>query len=389
MSNLSQVGFDQTDYEIIEYLQSCHMQEEVAQIFVASLSQIYPHMPPLEMKEHGLSALRVYLEQEYSISAVDAFVDLLAKNGFLDHLTPSHLEVVICSYIENQVSSHDEVLNLKARLPAIMPLLSRKLDNYGEYRRQHYLHEPAQWAISKESKESFLQAIKDADGAIKLPAYSGETFFESWKVGSLLIEKVRRGVDVKILFVHPELGSRLEGKELAQTLTQKTVAMAEHFLHEVERQLKSDKQNRHRKLGKIEIRWIREEKYGYFTGLLTYTKHQSPGVAVARLNIHRIGLERATVGLMLGCDNKIGDTSLFKILETYFDEAWKRAEPLSRTKRWLSQIVNFSTGYYGVVLTSLIIAGTLFFVNSIIANILVFIYPVVLTLLWRRHDNTK
>jgi hypothetical protein len=91
---------------------------------------------------------------------------------------------------------------------------------------------------------------------------------------------------------------------------------------------------------------------------------------------------------MISSDNTIGETSLFKVLETYFDEAWKRAEPLSGIRLWLSRAVTFIMSWQGVILIAIAIAALLF-VNSILATILFFVYPVFLSVLWRRYDESK
>lgn len=384
MKNFPRLGFDDNDRKIISFLHNCGLPEPVAQTYMAYLSA-----PPIsleELKNHWLPALQRDLEREHHIEAVEAFVQVLADNGFLDDLTSEHIESVIRNYINKAHLAQDRKAELRDELPEVMAMLGEKLETHAKKRRQHYLHEPICWVRSPESRDSFLLALSAADAAIKLPAYSGETFFESWRVSSLLVEKLKLGVNVKILFIHPDLGSRLEARPSAR----KTVEMVKRFLDKVDQERKAFKNAGRQGFGKIEIRWVRQPRFACFTGLLTYTRADIPTSrsSVARLNIHRIGRDRATAGIMIESDNAMGETSLFKVLEAYFDEAWKRAEPLSGPRLWLSRAIDVGISYPGVVLTALVIAF-LFYVNAFVATIFAFVYPITLTVLWRRHDESK
>lgn len=378
------LDFDESSIKVIKFLQDCGLPKPVAQTYLAYLSQLYPYPLVEDLKGQGIAALRRTIEGEHSLEATEAFVQLLASHGFMDNLTGDYIYSVIRGYIQKQKMSDDEKTGLLTRLDhEIMPIMRSKLEAYGERRRKHYLHEP-QWVISKESKDSFLQALNNADRAIKLPAYSGETFFESWNIDRLFIEKLKQGVSIKILFIHPELASRWERRPPAK----ETVEMVGRFLKKVSEEKRAFERAGKRSFGEIEIRWIRQPRFAFFTGLLTYVDQSSLGGAVARFNIHRVGLERGTVGLIVSSDNDIGDTTLFKVLETYFDEAWKKAEPLSGFGLWQRRVLDFTLSYQGVVLTVLIIAGLLF-VNSTVATVLFFVYPIFLALWWRLQDEWK
>ena len=85
-------------------------------------------------------------------------------------------------------------------------------------RRNDEFFRTSEVASSSESKKDFFKALKDADSIIKLPAQSLGTFFWKWKneegktVEEICLDKMKAGVKIQILLVHPNI-IKLGGEE--------------------------------------------------------------------------------------------------------------------------------------------------------------------------------
>ena len=239
------------------------------------------------------------------------FLKFLDEAGALDILDSGGFEAVI----REQKGTWRLPLSLsqstfEEALAAVKPAVARKLETIQERNRRALLIRPV-LASSPEAKAALLKAVRESDHTIKLTANSLLSFFKKWKLDEICLEKLLAGVNVQILLVAPEARTELHRESSIQET----------------RQLLDEFAQMARGPGKLEVRLCRDERFGFFSGLLTYGKPDKRSGAPTRLTA-RFNLrfpERGTLGFIF---EALGDTSLFRVLEAYFDHAWRRAQPL-------------------------------------------------------------
>ena len=178
-------------------------------------------------------------------------------------------------------------------------------------------------AVGEAGKQTFLDSLRDRDVMeIWLPAFSLETLRD--EIEDIVLERLSDGCKIRILIHSKELYVRFEGKWIRSSAIEqlnRTLRWTRAIKARVDKRYA-----RH-----LEVRALPDQyaALGYFSGLLTFS--DQPGRTRTRIpkryrvNIHEKATMRGTTGRMLIGE---GNTTLFRILQFYFDQAWQRSFPL-------------------------------------------------------------
>ncbi|RMD67252.1 hypothetical protein D6817_02075 [Candidatus Pacearchaeota archaeon] len=175
---------------------------------------------------------------------------------------------------------------------------------------------------SGEKQRTFEEIINDKRGRlIKLPAFSGESFPANLR--QAVRNAAMRGCQVLILTLSEAVARKLEPESKPSGVAKWITELASEYPE------------------KVMVRILDDERFAHFSGALVYGEDLIPlyyRVAVSGLE------ERRTAGVFAYGD---GQTSLFKLLERYFDLAWESAIPLSvYQKRFRQALRGFLRGLF-------------------------------------------
>lgn len=168
------------------------------------------------------------------------------------------------------------------------------------------------WASWDLARSALKEAIKDSKRQIRLGTFSSKTLYPS--ISQDIANALRAKVDVKIILFSPTLAARIEPGTQADILlrTQDWYAM-----YRTEQLLAA---NEKRSLGNFELRWLDEES---FSSMQRVTLVDDKWWF---LNIHSPGKTRGIEGIVYrGRGDKLGKTTIFNVLEYYWENAWEHS----------------------------------------------------------------
>ena len=179
--------------------------------------------------------------------------------------------------------------------------------------KERYLIDRVGLASWDKARSALKEAISDAKRNIRLGTFSSKTLYPA--IFQDITNALRNKVDVKILLFSPTLASKIEPGTYAD-ITSRTKDW--NLLYQKEKQLaKEDK----RTIGNFEVRWLNEES---FSSMQRVTLVDDKWWF---LNIHSPGKTRGIEGIVYrGRGDKFGKTTMFNILEYYWEHAWEQSE---------------------------------------------------------------
>ncbi|KXA91494.1 hypothetical protein AKJ57_00965 [candidate division MSBL1 archaeon SCGC-AAA259A05] len=182
--------------------------------------------------------------------------------------------------------------------------LKKWLKNYKKMRAEDYAT-IIPIASSRRGEESYIGDLDPKSATeILIPALSLETQRDI--IEEKVKEGVRRGTPFRFLLLDPELGQDMERSRAKEEINE-GISFLERLKDWTEK-----------KPGSLKYRLVEDEEYAYFLGLLR--RSSNPEKNIYRIILRRPGKERGDVSPILRGKYK---TTLFKILEKYFEDAWK------------------------------------------------------------------
>ena len=194
--------------------------------------------------------------------------------------------------------------------PEVLSRLERHLDRYLQRRTERQV-ERIPIATTERATETFKSDLDPekygSATELCLPTFSFETIPEFVK--ERIRQWVQNGADVKILIYSEKVGRQLESGRV-----QKEIRAGARDLSD----LKSDLSGAP---GRVKYRFITENEHTYFRGLLV--RSTDPTECTYRLlviNQHERGVNSPVL-------RGQGQTTLYEVLDRYFDRAWSAARP--------------------------------------------------------------
>ncbi len=169
--------------------------------------------------------------------------------------------------------------------------------------------------------DTFISAVEDEEAEeVWLPAFSGETF--RTRLRGPLESQLLRGHKIRILIYGADLMESFE-PQMGEEKIKEEIRKMRDFVEEIREELPEFAHN-------LQLRLLpaRAMKLGYFSGLLTFRRVEGTEKLqpkIYRVNVHEKPGMRGTQGVMIWGE---GNTTLFHILQYYFEQAWKEAIPI-------------------------------------------------------------
>ncbi|MEW5828819.1 MAG: hypothetical protein AB1846_08020 [Chloroflexota bacterium] len=168
------------------------------------------------------------------------------------------------------------------------------------------------WASWDLARSALKDAILDAKRQIKLGTFSSKTLYPS--IRGDIIRALRNKVDIKILLFSPTLAAKLEPG------TQSDIMLRTRDWYYLYREELLFATKEKRPLGKLEVRWLDDDS---FSSMQRVTLIDDKWWF---LNIHSPGKTRGIEGIVYrGRGDKLGKTTIFNVLEFYWEHAWEHS----------------------------------------------------------------
>lgn len=168
------------------------------------------------------------------------------------------------------------------------------------------------WASWELARLALKEAISDSKKSIRIGTFSAKTLYPA--ISQDIAGALRNKVDVKILTYSPFLAAKIEpGSQtdvILRTRDWQSLYRAEQLLAAEEK----------RSIGKFELRWLDDEELS--------SMHRVTLVDDKWwfLNIHSPGKTRGIEGIVYrGRGDKLGKTTIFNVLEFYWENAWEQS----------------------------------------------------------------
>jgi hypothetical protein len=168
------------------------------------------------------------------------------------------------------------------------------------------------WASWDLARSALKDAISDSKRQIRLGTFSSKTLYPA--INQDIAQALRNKVDVKILLFSPTLASKIEPGTHADIIIRTNDW---HSLYRQEQLLATAEK---RTIGNFEVRWLGEES---FSSMQRVTLIDDKWWF---LNIHSPGKTRGVEGIVYrGRGDKFGKTTIFNVLEFYWENAWEQS----------------------------------------------------------------
>ena len=264
-------------------------------------------------------------EQLTSVDEINAAIESLIKKNFFKEVKQGNSSRIECVDPVNLIEARKKTLVAGEEEDKVINVI--RLKGQGV---QDYLIENIGWANSKYASDTYFQALFGASKTIKLPVFS---FATHGRVRDYIMQAVERGVHVKILMYSPELALKAHGVGRDEEVR--------NSLHEWNQILKKYGKS----LGKIEIRLIKDQLFGYLAGALLVDEQ------LFRYDIYYPRLQRGHEGFIIQGKPYQGETSnLYHVMNYYFDSAWQSAARLNPLLNFYYGILEWGPGIVGVFL---------------------------------------
>lgn len=178
--------------------------------------------------------------------------------------------------------------------------------------RERDLIDRVGWASWDLARSALKEAILDAKKSIRLGTFSSKTLFPA--IHQDISNALRNRVNVKILMFSPSLASKVEPGSQSDIIVRTRDWQS---LYNAEQLLASEEK---RAIGSFELRWLDEESLS--------SMHRVTLVDDKWwfLNIHSPGKTRGIEGIVYrGRGDKLGKTTIFNVLEFYWENAWEQS----------------------------------------------------------------
>ena len=188
-------------------------------------------------------------EQLSNIEEINAAIESLIKKNFFEEVKQGHSSRIECVDPVHLIETRKTTLALGGEEEdKVISIIRRKGQGL-----QDYLIENIGWANSKYASDTYFQALIGASKIIKLPVFS---FATHGRVRDYIVQAVERGVHVKILMYSPDLALKAHGigrdDEVRNSLKEWNQILRNHK----------------KSAGKLEIRLVKDQLFGYLAGAL-------------------------------------------------------------------------------------------------------------------------
>lgn len=155
-------------------------------------------------------------------------------------------------------------------------------------------------------KKDLRNSIQGDVSEVNIAAFSLESQKEL--IEDVVVSGIESGIDFRFLLYHPELGSELERPRVKEPIRKGI-----EFLNTLQEETRQAE-------GEISYRLVKDREQSYFRGLVY--RSENPDECTYRVFIHDPTKERGLSSIVLRGEEK---TTMYQILESYFDQAWENA----------------------------------------------------------------
>jgi sugar-specific transcriptional regulator TrmB len=168
------------------------------------------------------------------------------------------------------------------------------------------------WASWDLARSALKDAIRDSKREIRLGTFSSKTLYPA--ISQDIANALRDKVNVKIILFSPTLAAKIEPGTQTDILLR---TRDWYSLYRTEQLLASEEK---RSIGAFELRWLDDE---------SFSSMQRVTLIDDRwwfLNIHSPGKTRGIEGIVYrGRGDKLGKTTIFNVLEFYWENTWEHS----------------------------------------------------------------
>jgi hypothetical protein len=214
--------------------------------------------------------------------------------------------------------------------------------------RERTLIDRVGWASWDESRSALKDAVLDSKKQIRLGTFSSKTLFPA--ISQDIANALRNKVDVRILLYSPTLAAKIEPGTQTDVLLR---TRDWYSLYRTEQLIASDEK---RSIGKFELRWLDEAS---FSSMQRVTLIDDKWWF---LNIHSPGKTRGIEGIVYrGRGDKLGKTTIFNVLEFYWEHAWEQ----SYSPYLIGRIRSILRGIWDDMILILVLTGGAIYLRTI------------------------
>ncbi len=284
------------------------------------------------LEEKGLSpnAARVYaltLSRQYK-APKETLVDILAFFTGLGSLTRVALVAEVDNLVQREllhahadayVEASDPVDSIKRGLlygdevdSRVADLIAERINSFAPGSKlDTAFAERVGWATWPEARQALSRTIAMASETIRLGMFSSISAYAQLSLD--IRDALARRVNVRLLMFSPDLARQVEHTPVVTRDVQVYVGNWKKLYEDLCREKGPDQ------VGQFEIRLLAEKMLAVHRSLLV------DDGKIWLLNIHRPGRDRGTEGLVYRGSCELGETTIYNMLDYYWEAAWKGA----------------------------------------------------------------
>ncbi len=202
--------------------------------------------------------------------------------------------------------------------PSIAKLIAERVGSFEPGARlDRTFAERVDWASWPEARDALSRAVAMASETIRLGMFSSISAFA--QLSQDIRDALARKVNVKLLMFSPDLAREVEHTHTGAQEVQRYLGAWRTLYQDLCREKGRDR------VGQFEIRLLGDKKMvAVHRALLVDHK-------IWLLNIHRPGRDRGIEGLVYRGSCEEGETTIYSLLDYYWDAAWVRASVIDLT----------------------------------------------------------
>jgi len=333
------------EMKLVAYLQDRGLSLNAARIYALAISRQYK--APEEILADILAFFVGLQDLERDVLLTE--VDNLVKRGLLQRSqTPggdTYLEArepisAISAALLDGVAVDQQIVDLIAeKIRSFQP--GSRLDTA--------FAERVTWATWPQARDALNRAIGEAVATIRLGMFSSSSVYA--QLNQDIRDALTRKVHVQLLMFAPDLALRVEHSPKVKRDIQERVRAWKKLYKSLCREKGRNQ------VGKFEIRLISDER------MLAVHRSLLVDDKMWILNIHRPSIDRGVEGLVYRGSCQEGETTIYSLLDYYWDSAWDRAIATDFFGR-LSGLFDS----YGKVFIAIVLAGIAWYLQAIVKS---------------------